>query len=169
MRRPVGVKSILHGLHEQGFVLPPSGRCRHASIRTLEERFISLGACWALSVQPVLPSLWRPVVLVLQSGTWAARRAESVRSFLLSCFARPWPPARAIRSRYFCAVSTLMSLGFHHQVELCDDENAMTFVVRAYINAYSRLSFKDIGREGLSRGHHRETSRRRLQQAHCQF
>ena len=111
------------------------------------------------------PSLWRPVVLLLQSGTWAARRAESVRSFLLSCFARPWPPARAIRSRYSCAVSTLMSLGFHHQVELCDDENAMTFVVRAYINAYSRLSFKDIGREGLSRGHHRETSRR-LQQAH---
>jgi hypothetical protein len=30
--------------------------CRHASIRTLEERIISLGACWAFSVQPVLPS-----------------------------------------------------------------------------------------------------------------
>ncbi len=43
---------------------------RHASIRTLEERFVSLGACWAFSVQPVLPSVWRPVVLLLQSGTW---------------------------------------------------------------------------------------------------
>ena len=41
--------------------LPPSGHCRHASIRTLKERFISLGACWAFSVQPVLPSVWRPV------------------------------------------------------------------------------------------------------------
>jgi hypothetical protein len=31
-------------------------RCRHASIRTLEERIVSLGACWAFSIQPVLPS-----------------------------------------------------------------------------------------------------------------
>ena len=29
--------------------------CRHASIRTLEERIVSLGACWAFSSQPVLP------------------------------------------------------------------------------------------------------------------
>jgi len=35
----------------RAFVLP-SGHCRHASIRTLEERFVSLGACWAFSVQP---------------------------------------------------------------------------------------------------------------------
>ena len=59
------------------FFLPPSGHCRHASIRTLEERFISLGACWAFSVQPVLPSVWRPVVLLLQSGTWARRLTQS--------------------------------------------------------------------------------------------
>jgi len=32
------------------------GRCRHASIRTLEERILSLGACWAFSIQPVLLS-----------------------------------------------------------------------------------------------------------------
>ena len=62
---------------EQGFRLPPSGRCRHASIRTLEERFISLGACWAFSVQPVLPSDWRPVVLLLQSRTWRRRLTQS--------------------------------------------------------------------------------------------
>ena len=43
--------------------------CRHASIRTLEERFISLGACWAFSFQPVLPSDWRPVVRLFPSRT----------------------------------------------------------------------------------------------------
>ncbi len=61
----------------QGFVLLPSGHCRHASIRTLEERFASLGACWAFSVQPVLPSVWRPVVLLSESGTWARRLTQS--------------------------------------------------------------------------------------------
>ena len=40
----------------------PSGHCRHASIRTLKERFVSLGACWAFSFQLVLPSVWRPMV-----------------------------------------------------------------------------------------------------------
>jgi len=50
----------LTGFIEQGFVLPPSGHCRHASIRTLEERLVSLGAGWAFSVQPALPSVWRP-------------------------------------------------------------------------------------------------------------
>jgi hypothetical protein len=48
------------------FFLPPSSHCRHASIRTLEERFVSLGACWAFSFQPVLPWDWRPVVLLLR-------------------------------------------------------------------------------------------------------
>jgi hypothetical protein len=38
------------------FFFPPSSHCRHASMRTLEERFWSLGAGWAFSVQPVLPS-----------------------------------------------------------------------------------------------------------------
>jgi hypothetical protein len=39
----------------KGFLLAPSGHSRHASIRTLEERIVSLGAHWAFSVQPVLP------------------------------------------------------------------------------------------------------------------
>jgi hypothetical protein len=39
-------------------VLPDRvSHCRHASIRTLEERIVSLGACWAFSIQPVLPSV----------------------------------------------------------------------------------------------------------------
>ena len=77
MRRPVGVKSILFSFRETTLVLPPSGHCRHASIRTLEERFVSLGASWAFSVQPVLPSVYRPVVLLLQSGTRARRFTQS--------------------------------------------------------------------------------------------
>ena len=51
--------------------LLPSGHCRHASIRTLEERDVSLGACWAFSFQPVLPSVCRPMVLLSESGTRA--------------------------------------------------------------------------------------------------
>ena len=47
------------------------GHCRHASIRTLEERLVSLGACGAFSVQPVLPSVWRPVVLAFETRTLA--------------------------------------------------------------------------------------------------
>src|SRR5580692_10769453 len=62
---------------EQRFVLPPSGHCRHASIRTLEERFVSLGACWAFSFQPVLLSVWRPVVLLISSGTRARPLTQS--------------------------------------------------------------------------------------------
>jgi hypothetical protein len=58
-------------------VLSPSSRCRHASIRTLEERCVSLGASWAFSVQPVLLSVWRPVVLLFQSGTWARPLTQS--------------------------------------------------------------------------------------------
>jgi len=64
MRRPVGVKSTLISFCETTFVLPPSGHCRHASIRTLEERFhfarcmlgvpVSAGAaiCWAPNASP---------------------------------------------------------------------------------------------------------------------
>ena len=55
----------------------PARRCRYASIRTLEERIVSLGACWMFSVQPVLPSVWRPVVLLFESGTWARPLTQS--------------------------------------------------------------------------------------------
>jgi hypothetical protein len=56
--------------------LPPSDHCRHASI-PLDERFVSLGAHWAFSVQPVLPSGWRPGVLLCESGTGARRLTQS--------------------------------------------------------------------------------------------
>ena len=77
MRRPVGVKSILFLFGDTLLFSLPSGHCRHASIRTLEERFVSLGACWAFSLQPVLPSDYRPVVLLLESGTRARRLTQS--------------------------------------------------------------------------------------------
>jgi hypothetical protein len=66
MRRPVGVKAILVLLGKTSLFSLPSSHCRHASIRTLEERFVSLGACWAFSVQPVLLSDYRPVVLLFR-------------------------------------------------------------------------------------------------------
>jgi hypothetical protein len=67
------VDSSLASLNKVLF-LPPSGHCRHASIRTLEVRLVSLGACWAFSFQPVLPSDYRPVVLLLQTRTRGKRR-----------------------------------------------------------------------------------------------
>src|SRR3954452_19258336 len=97
MRRPVGFKWCF--CHWTRFFCSPSSHCRHAPIRTLEERFVSLGASWAFSVQPVLLSVWRPVVLLFQSGTWARPLTQSPelgfglvsflfleRFFVLFCF-----------------------------------------------------------------------------------
>ena len=55
----------------------------------LEERFVSLGACWAFSFQPVLPSVWRPVVLLLQNRTRAkAINAVSPATAVAGAFAQ---------------------------------------------------------------------------------
>jgi hypothetical protein len=70
-------------------LLPPSSRCRHASIRTLEERIISLGAYWAFSIQPVLPSVWRPVAS-LKSGTWPRRLTQSPELGFGFCLFSSW-------------------------------------------------------------------------------
>jgi hypothetical protein len=72
------------------FLFPPSGHCRHASIRTLEERFIALGACWAFSFQPVLPSDYRPVVLLFSSGTWARPLTQSPELGFGFCLFSSW-------------------------------------------------------------------------------
>ncbi len=62
-----GRSQVDSSLIEQGFLFSRRvSHCRHASIRTLEERFVSLGAHWAFSVQPALLSDWRPVVLLLR-------------------------------------------------------------------------------------------------------
>src|SRR5436305_6853305 len=49
-----------------------------------------LGACWAFSVQPVLPSVWRPVVLLLQSGTWARPLTQSPELGFGLCLFSSW-------------------------------------------------------------------------------
>ena len=104
MRRPVGVKSILFSFRGTSFFSLPSGRCRHASIRTLEERFVSLGACWAFSVQPVLPSDCRPVVLLLESRTWARRLTQSPELGFGFCLFSSW-------NRFVFTRLRLLSLG----------------------------------------------------------
>ena len=52
--------------------------------------FVSLGASWAFSFQPVLPSDWRPVVLLLQSGTWARRLTQSPELGFGFCLFSSW-------------------------------------------------------------------------------
>ena len=53
---------------------PPLSPCFHTHSRGA---MVSLGASWAFSFQPVLPSDWRPVVLLFESGTWARRLTQS--------------------------------------------------------------------------------------------
>jgi hypothetical protein len=64
--------------------------CRHASIRTLEERLVSLGAGWAFSFQAVLLSVWRPVVLLFQRGTRARRLTQSPELGFGFCLFSSW-------------------------------------------------------------------------------
>jgi len=78
MRRPVGVKWVLLFFVGQRFISP----AEFAAVAMLpsalsEERLVSLGARWAFSFQPVLPSDYRPVVLHLESRTWARRLTQS--------------------------------------------------------------------------------------------
>ena len=89
MRRPVGVKSRFGSFCWTSFFPFARRRCRHASIRTLEERLVSLGACWAFSIQPVLPSDWRPVV-ALKSGTRPRRLTQSPELGFGFCLFSSW-------------------------------------------------------------------------------
>jgi len=52
--------------------------------------FISLGACWAFSLQPVLPSDYRPVVLLFPSGTWARPLTQSPKLGFGFCIFSSW-------------------------------------------------------------------------------
>src|SRR5580693_1168639 len=110
MRRPVGVKWVVSFFVEQSLFLPPSGHCRHASIRTLEERFVSLGACWAFSIQPVLPSDFRPVVLLLQSGTWARPLTQSPELGLGFCLSLPGTILILVCRFVLCGCATVVRL-----------------------------------------------------------
>src|SRR5579864_8753022 len=68
MRRPVGVKWVRFAFRWTRFF---SRRVATDAIlpSALWRAMFSLGACWAFSFQPVLPSDYRPVVLLLESRT----------------------------------------------------------------------------------------------------
>src|SRR5207245_61227 len=77
MRRPVGVKWVLLFFRWTRFFSR-----RVATVATLPsalfmERFVSLGASWAFSFQPVLPPDYRPPVPFFRNGSWARRLTQS--------------------------------------------------------------------------------------------
>src|SRR5579864_2221034 len=78
MRRPSESSGFFCFFVGQRFISP----AEFAAVAMLpsalsEERFVSLGARWAFSFQPVLPSDYRPVVLLLESRTWARPLTQS--------------------------------------------------------------------------------------------
>src|SRR5947209_6556223 len=77
MRRPVGVKWVILFFCWTRF-FSPAELATVAMLPSALSRsdWFSLGACWAFSFQPVLPSVWRPVV-ALKSRTWARRLTQS--------------------------------------------------------------------------------------------
>src|SRR5437763_10003888 len=77
MRRPVGVKWVILFFCWTRF-FSPAELATVAMLPSALSRsdWFSLGACWAFSFQPVLPSVWRPVVS-LKSRTWARRLTQS--------------------------------------------------------------------------------------------
>jgi hypothetical protein len=88
MRRPVGVKSIFAVRGTSLFSR------RVATVAMLpsalfEERFQFARCMLAFSFQPVLPSVRRPVVLLLQSGTWARRLTQSPELGFGFCLSLP--------------------------------------------------------------------------------
>src|SRR5271169_2256279 len=90
MRRPVGVKSILFLFCGTSF-----SPCRGATVAMLPSALsrsdsFSLGACWAFSLQPALPSDCRPVVLLFQSGTWARPLTQSPELGFWLCLFSSW-------------------------------------------------------------------------------
>jgi hypothetical protein len=84
---------------------PPLSPCfhphAHGAIR-------SLGACWAFSFQPVLPSVWRPVVS-RKSGTWARPLTQSPElGFGLLSFFSSWNNFDFVL--FYAAAATVMRL-----------------------------------------------------------
>ena len=68
MRRPVGVKSILDCVGwSLGFLSAESAAVAMLPSALSRSDSCSLGACWAFSFQPVLPSDCRPVLLLFRN------------------------------------------------------------------------------------------------------
>ena len=63
---------------DKGFSPAESATVAMLPFALSRERLVRSGAVWAFSVQPVLPSDWRPVVLALrESRTWARPLTQS--------------------------------------------------------------------------------------------
>src|SRR5271156_3843764 len=71
-----GAVVLFFSICSQFFALRPNPHCRHPSIRTLSERFVSLGASWVFSFQPVLPPVSRPL-FPSRDGSWARPLTQS--------------------------------------------------------------------------------------------
>src|SRR5512132_4329504 len=109
MRRPVGVKSILFSLRETSFSPAewPLSPCFHPHSRGANR---SLGACWAFSVQPVLPSVWRPVVLLLQRNLGQAINAVTGTRLWAFVFSLPGTILTLFLPLFYAAAATVVRL-----------------------------------------------------------
>src|SRR5436305_5270669 len=78
MIRAGGGKCVLFSFCETRF-FSPAELATDAMLPSALSRSdcFSLGACWAFSFQPVLPSVWRPVICSQESRTWARRLTQS--------------------------------------------------------------------------------------------
>jgi hypothetical protein len=90
MRRPLGVKWVLFVFSGNKVFSPrrvaivamlPFALSRSDSFRSMH---------WVFSFQPVLPSAWRPVVLLLQSGTWVRPLTQSPELGFGLCLFSSW-------------------------------------------------------------------------------
>src|ERR1035438_6670215 len=90
MRRPVGVKSILVAVRGTSLFSRRVATVAMLPSALSRSDFISLGAYWAFSLQPVLPSVYRPVVLLWQSGTRARRLTQSPELGFGFCLFSSW-------------------------------------------------------------------------------
>src|SRR5271169_2070683 len=89
MRRPVGVKSIF-AVRGTWFFSRRVATVAMLPSALSRSDFSSLGACWAFSLQPVLPSDYRRVVLLLQSGTRARPLTQSPELGFGLCLFSSW-------------------------------------------------------------------------------
>ena len=114
--------------------------CRHASIRTLKERIVSLGARWAFSIQPALLSVWRPVVS-LPSGTWPRPLTRSPELGFGFCLSSSWNDFDfGFAILFYAAAATVVRL------RLCNGSYTSPLTHRWCSNTASFLAVATIAR-----------------------
>src|SRR4051795_10187307 len=110
MRRPVGVKWVILFFCWTRF-FSPAELATVAMLPSALSRsdWFSLGACWAFSFQPVLPSVWRPVVS-LKSRTWARRLTQSPELGFGFCLFSSWNDFDFVLFLVYAAAATVVRL-----------------------------------------------------------